>query len=73
MFLAFRTRACLIPVLFLFGFMCMLYLFLKDLLLDASVSCHRFDFKNSFIAIKLFLVMMLNLFLDLKVKRGVKV
>ncbi len=53
--------------------MCMLYLFLKDLLLDASVSCHRFDFKNSFIAIKLFLVMMLNLFLDLKVKRGVKV
>ncbi len=73
MFLAFRTCACLIPVLFLFGFMCMLYLFLKDLLLDASVSCHRFDFKNSFIAIKLFLVMMLNLFLDLKVKRGVKV
>ncbi len=73
MFIAFRTRACLIPVLFLFGFMCMLYLFLKDFLLDASVSCHRFDFKNSFIAIKLFLVMMLNLFLDLKVKRGVKV
>ncbi len=73
MFLAFRTRACLIPVLFLFGFMCMLYLFLKDLLLDASVSCHRFDFKNSFIAIKLFLVMMLNLFLDLKMKIGVKV
>ncbi len=53
--------------------MCMLYLLFKDLLLVASVSCHRFDFKNSIIALKLFLVMMLNLYLDLKVKRGAKV
>ncbi len=35
-------------------------------LLDASVSCHnyaRFDFKNSIIAIKLYLAMVLNLYL----------